>query len=75
MVRLIDLDKIDVFNQTSEQVVFDIIHAEPVEAIPVGWLESQIDIYIDLGLNTIAKELRVLIDDWRKENETNKRTN
>lgn len=35
MVRLIDLDKIDVFNQTSEQVVFDIIHAEPVEAIPV----------------------------------------
>lgn len=44
-MRLINLDKIDL-KQSDDNIVFDIIHAEPVDAIPVGWLESQIDIYI-----------------------------
>lgn len=42
-----------------------------VEAIPVEWLEKQADEYIELGLNSVAKELRVIIDEWEKENGRN----
>lgn len=70
-MRLIDLDKIDVFHQEDEDVVFDIIHATPVDAIPIERLEQEIDRYIDLGLNSVARELRTIIDEWRKENESN----
>lgn len=71
-MRLINATELE---KRSDEEMFEINKytlrlAPTVEAIPVGWLESQIDIYIDLGLNTIAKELRVLIDDWRKENES-----
>lgn len=81
MPRYIDLDKIDVFHQEDEDVVFDIIHATPVDAIPIEWIE---DIYIkymkklkDSDNSPMSKkwfELRILayrmlIRDWRKENE------
>ena len=40
-----------------------------VEAIPIEWLKKNVDIYYDLGLDTIAKELNYLIFEWEKENE------
>ena len=45
--------------------------AETVDVISIERLEQEIDRYIDLGLNSIAKELRTIIDEWRKENESN----
>ena len=50
--------------------IIDIEHAPTVDAIPIERLEQEIDCYIDLGLNSVAKELRTIVDDWRKENET-----
>lgn len=40
-----------------------------IDAIPIERLEQEIDCYIDLGLNSVAKELKTIVDDWRKENE------
>ena len=38
-MRLIDADKIN-FNQDDTEVVFEVLHAEPIEAIPVEWLKD-----------------------------------
>ena len=78
-MRLIDADKltycfvdkenyIEGFNCVLEE---EIAKAETVDAIPIERLEQEIDCYIDLGLNSVAKELRTIINEWRKENESN----
>ena len=83
-MRLIDLDKIDVFHQEDEDIVFDIIHAIPVDAIPIEWIEEQLKNMSDRAneLNNFnpnkCKEMlndmdiiRRLFEKWRKENEDN----
>lgn len=70
MGRLIDIDKIDL-RQTDRDIVFDIIHAEPVEAIPVEWIEHWK--FTEPEYWRIVKGKDVLgrmINDWRKENES-----
>lgn len=42
-----------------------------VEAIPKEFIEKKIDEYLEVGLNSIAKELNVILAEWEKENETN----
>ena len=44
---------------------------QTVEAIPKEFIEKKIDEYLELGLNSIAKELNVILAEWEKENETN----
>lgn len=81
-MRLIDLDKIDVFHQEPEDVVFDIIHAIPVDAIPIEWLEEYIDNLSNeiehyeiagVGCGGARKQLEgveIMLQHWRDENET-----
>ena len=45
-----------------------VYYSPTVEAITVEWLEKKVDEYIELGLNSVAKELRVIIDEWEREN-------
>ena len=47
----------------------NLISDEMENSIPIERIEQEIDRYIDLGLNSVAKELRTIVDDWRKENE------
>lgn len=74
-MRLIDLDKIDVFHQEDEDIVFDIIHATPVDAIPIEWIKSWIDRNARNTGYTYVYVFPVveMLDDWRKENETNEK--
>ena len=82
-MRLIDADKIiqktygvvieDMFHfhETVEVVsVIDIEIAPTVKAIPIEYIKKQVDIYLDLGLDTIAKELNYLILEWERKNGT-----
>ena len=77
MPRLIEEDKAkEVFTDyyhihtTIQQIALEeaFSRVPTVNAIPVEWLEKQADKYIELGLNSVAKELRVIIDEWGKEN-------
>lgn len=69
-MRLIDLDKIDVFHQEDEDIVFDIIHATPVDAIPIEWIEhwkfTEPKYWEIVNGND---EIGRMLDDWRKDNE------
>lgn len=38
------------------------------KAIPVEWLEKQADKYIELGLNSVAKQIQIIIYEWEREN-------
>jgi len=66
--RLVDINKIDLFHQDAEDTVFDLIHAEPVDAIPVKWLEDwpkQTEngrLWNDIGYQVI----RAVIRDWEE---------
>lgn len=40
-----------------------------VEAIPIEYLKKLVGVYFDLGLDSIAKELKYIIWEWEKENE------
>ena len=62
-MRLIDLDKIDVFHQEDEDIVFDIIHATPVDAIPMDFITK-------FMVKHDWYEYDLLVEAWRKENET-----
>lgn len=71
-MRLIDLDEIDVFHQDPEDVVFDIIHAIPVDAIPTKWIKEWVDKYARYtGYTSYLLSVVEMLDDWRKENESN----
>ena len=61
-MRLIDLDKIDVFNQEPSEVVFDVIHAEPVDAMPLSFITdiTQRDICL-----VYRGCLLMLLEKWR----------
>ena len=53
---------------STTEILFAIENQPTVEAIPIEWLEKQADEYIEFGLNRIANELRVIIDEWEKKN-------
>lgn len=42
-----------------------------VNAIPIEYLKNLVDVYFDLGLDTIAKELDYIIYEWERENDKN----
>ena len=67
-MRLIDLDKIDVFHQKDEDVVFDIIHATPIDAIPIDYINDWMD-KNSHGYTSYMMPIVDLVEDWRKENE------
>ena len=59
-----------VMKKSYSQASIQLINDQPeVKAIPIEWLKKQVEIYFDLGLDTIAKELKYLIFEWEKENE------
>ena len=65
-MRLIDADKIN-FNQDDTEVVFEVLHAEPIEAIPVEWLLNHTP--HDEPMERYNKKLiEYLVIGWRKEN-------
>ena len=68
-MRLIDLDKIDVFHQEDEDVVFDIIHAIPVDAITTDWIEQYIENEIQRYGCEIPEisAIKNMLNEWRKE--------
>ena len=79
-MRLIDIDKHFEINEAFyradikmplHRVKTALEYAPTVEAIAVEWLTKKADEYIELGLNTVAKELNVIIAEWRKENAKN----
>lgn len=39
-------------------------------AIPIEWIEKQIEQYYDDGYNSYGKALNIMLADWRAENET-----
>ena len=82
-MRLIDADKVIVTRNdyekalTLEERLHRLLNNQPtVEAIPIEWLKKKLDKevekYYDLGLDTLAKQLKYLIiewfEDWEKEN-------
>lgn len=62
-MRLINLDNINL-RQTDEGIVFDIIHAEPVEAIPVSVLKEWQKQYSN---KVTFGHIMKLVDEWRKK--------
>ena len=52
--------------------VWQIENAPTVEAIPKEFIEKKIDEYLELGLNSIAKELKVILTEWEEENDISK---
>lgn len=68
---LIDMEKLvqDVTKRRYTQASLDLIINQPVvPAIPMDYLKNLVDVYSDLGLDTIAKELDYIIDEWVREN-------
>lgn len=43
---------------------------QTVGAIPKEFIKQKIDEYLELGLNSVAKELNVILAEWEKKNET-----
>lgn len=74
-MKLIDKNKLidAVTERHYSHASMRLIREQPeVEAIPIEYLKKQVDIYLDLGLDTIAKELNYLIFEWGKENDGDK---
>lgn len=71
MARLIDADKLkkelEVNGLGYQYYMLD--NAPTVEAIPKEFIEKKIDEYLEFGLNSIAKELNVILAEWEKDNE------
>lgn len=58
-----------VMKKSYSQASIQLINDQPeVKAIPVEYLENLVDVYFDLGLDTIAKELDHIINWWEEEN-------
>lgn len=77
-MRLIDIDKISKDAEWDEQ--FDgftsyssamIDEAEIVEAIPIEWLQKKYDKWKDRDVLGWSYCVKLLIEEWEKENETN----
>lgn len=50
----------------------NVIDEQPtVDVIPKEFIKQKIDEYLELGLNSVAKELNVILAEWEKENESN----
>ena len=43
-----------------------------VDAIPVEWIEKQIEQYYEDGYNSYGKALNIMLTDWKAENGRNK---
>lgn len=79
-MRLIDADKLETTAVLGVQLQHadsryyyfyeeeTIEKASTVKAIPVEYLENLVDVYFDLGLDNIAKELNHIINWWEAEN-------
>lgn len=65
-MRLIDAEKLRQKDMNGDMVdIFDVLEAPTVKAIPIEWIE-------EWGWKNGMSEsmsLRVMIDDWEKENE------
>ena len=72
-MRLIDADKLkeELGANGLGYQYYMLDNAPTVEAIPIEHLKKQVEIYYDLGLDSIAKELKYIIWEWEKENEAN----
>lgn len=78
-MRLIDVDELFVVD-TIEQVngelnivswvpLSQIEDAPTVEAIPVEWIKETIELAENVQASKYAEHLRILLEDWRKEND------
>lgn len=78
-MRLIDVDnfkknnpeylKLDI-DYVTEVTVEDVLDYEPtVEAIPIEWIEKQIELYYEDGYNSYGKALNIMLIDWKTEKE------
>ena len=67
-MRLIDADKIN-FNQDDTEVVFEVLHAEPIEAIPISWIKhfkEEMKNHIQDSVNQHTYMYDHLIDEWER---------
>ena len=67
--RLIDITDLDIFSMTDEDIVFEIKHREPTDAIPVEWIVKRVkEIEREWDYQEAVLIADELIANWRKEN-------
>ncbi len=68
MLDLINRKNINM-RQADEDIVFDLLHEEPVDAIPVEWIERSIPFQHPDDQDILIS----MIEKWKKGNETNEK--